>query len=140
VFAALSMLTLPRAVWATSAVQYWNMPFASAFVEQMIAPSRVSSYNFFAHSMWFQHNPNGNDGMYIGLQQTGTSSVSRTAHFAIWNATAAYWAPPAQCANFGGEGVGKKCWITYPFTTVATIACACEGTTTTAWEPGGSRP
>ena len=44
---------------------------------------------------------------------------SRRAHFSIWNATGAKVASTAgaQCANFDGEGVGKKCWIPYRFET-----------------------
>lgn len=94
-------------------VQYWDMPISAWNVDTYIWPAAVSEKNFFAQQFWFENNPNGDDGAYIGIQQLADSST-RIARFSIWNSTAA---SGSNCRDFGGEGIGKTCEIAYDFKT-----------------------
>lgn len=95
-----------------NAHQWWNLPTKAWNVDQIVVPKIVSGSSYFAHVFFFEHNPNGNDGAYMGLQEGTTPFWSRQARFSIWNATAANG---SDCRNFDGEGIGKTCTIAFPY-------------------------
>lgn len=95
-----------------NAHQWWNLPAKAWNIDQIVVPKIVSGSSYFAHVFFFERNPNGNDGAYMGLQEGTTPFWSRQARFSIWNATAA---TGSECRDFGGEGIGKTCTIAFPY-------------------------
>lgn len=103
--------TATGALTGVHTYQWWTLKRQAWNVDQTLLPSIVGNATYFAVGGTF----NNSQGWYGGLQQK--EDASRTVHFAIWDADSAVAGSGASCSNFSGEGVGKKCWLPYSWST-----------------------
>ncbi|HEX2549460.1 MAG TPA: DUF3472 domain-containing protein [Gammaproteobacteria bacterium] len=92
-----AIYTWPQAVWETDL----NFTITND-------PGASSAY-YWSHFFVFSNSSGFSRTGYAGLQTTGRG---KQAIFSIWNALAANG---ANCATFGGEGVGYNCKLPYNF-------------------------
>jgi len=88
--------------------QWWDITEPYIYnLDSRIQPTQIRDNTYFAAGGWF----NNDQGWYMGLQQKGDGT--HTLHAAIWDSNSAVAANSANCSDFSGEGVGKKCWRNY---------------------------
>lgn len=104
-YAVVGGVTDGHVVWPAYA-NYYNM---DQRIRIDVAPLTSLNQGWFWASQFFA----GAMGGYMGFQQLPNGQ--RTAHFAIWNTTAAFAGSGFKAEPFGGEGVGMKVYGNYPW-------------------------
>jgi len=105
---------LESRVGSVNGYQWWDITRSNVYnLDSRIRPTVIGNNTYFAAGGWF----NNGQGWYMGLQQKGDGT--RTLHAAIWDSNAAVAGSSSSCSNFSGEGIGKKCWRNYNWSTLS---------------------